>query len=225
MSVPPPKAPVDNLNDNDSTAKLIDSAPEPEVEVSVKSGTKPAEALTVAFPGGIRAPSTSNDDEFGEDVGRLGRREDVGHGRRRSSRPPTWRAKTLKEKLKEFWVGNLGLILVLVAQLFGTLMNVTTRMLEIEGNNGKGYHPFQILFARMGITAVCSSLYMWRAKTKDFPFGIREVRWLLVARGLFGFFGVFGMYCKYLLFSSLCTRLGPLNKASFPVALLPYRAA
>ncbi|OAG07641.1 uncharacterized protein CC84DRAFT_1068377, partial [Paraphaeosphaeria sporulosa] len=100
--------------------------------------------------------------------------------------------------LKVFWVGNLGLILVLVAQLFGTLMNVTTRMLEIEGNDGKGYHPFQILFARMGITVVCSSWYMWWAQTKDFPLGIREVRWLLVARGLFGFFGVFGMYYSLL---------------------------
>lgn len=61
---------------------------------------------------------------------------------------------------------------------------------------GKGYHPFHILFARMGITVLCSSLYMWYKKTENFPFGLKEVRSLLVARGLFGFFGVFGMYCK-----------------------------
>lgn len=61
---------------------------------------------------------------------------------------------------------------------------------------GKGYHPFQILFARMGITVICSSYYMWYNKTEHFPFGLREVRSLLVARGLMGFFGVFGMYCK-----------------------------
>jgi len=61
---------------------------------------------------------------------------------------------------------------------------------------GKGYHPFQILFARMGISVVCASLYMWRSKTEHFPFGMKEVRLLLVARGLTGFFGVFGMYCK-----------------------------
>ncbi|KAK7181559.1 hypothetical protein DPSP01_008956 [Paraphaeosphaeria sporulosa] len=198
MSVPPPKAPVDNANDNNSTAKLVDSATKPENEVSVKPGTKPAEALSVTFTGGIRAPSPNPSSLLVEDVGRLGRREDVSYGRRRSSRSPFRRAKTLKEKLKVFWVGNLGLILVLVAQLFGTLMNVTTRMLEIEGNDGKGYHPFQILFARMGITVVCSSWYMWWAQTKDFPLGIREVRWLLVARGLFGFFGVFGMYYSLL---------------------------
>jgi drug/metabolite transporter (DMT)-like permease len=52
----------------------------------------------------------------------------------------------------------------------------------------------KILFARMSITVVLSSLYMWYTKTPHFPFGHREVRWLLVARGLGGFWGVFGMY-------------------------------
>lgn len=61
---------------------------------------------------------------------------------------------------------------------------------------GRGYHPFQILFARMGITVICSSLYMWYKETEHFPFGMKEVRSLLIARGLFGLFGVFGMYCK-----------------------------
>ena len=63
-------------------------------------------------------------------------------------------------------------------------------------NIGNGYHPFQILFARMSITVLCSSLYMWYKKTEHFPFGMKEVRPLLIARGLTGFFGVFGMYCK-----------------------------
>ena len=50
----------------------------------------------------------------------------------------------------------------------------------------------------MGITMVLASLYMWRKKTPDFPLGAREVRPLLVARGLGGFFGVFGMYYSLL---------------------------
>jgi len=58
----------------------------------------------------------------------------------RSPGPPrTWRGK-----LEAFWIRNKGLALVLAAQVFGTLMNVTTRLLEIEGNNGKGMHPFQV---------------------------------------------------------------------------------
>ncbi|KAF2833407.1 hypothetical protein CC86DRAFT_365319 [Ophiobolus disseminans] len=46
----------------------------------------------------------------------------------------------------------------------------------------------------MSITVLCSSLYMWHKKIEYFPWGMREVRPLLVARGLTGFFGVFGMY-------------------------------
>lgn len=47
-------------------------------------------------------------------------------------------------RLHALWAHNKGLILVLVSQFFGVGMNVTTRILEIEGNHGKGYHPFQV---------------------------------------------------------------------------------
>lgn len=87
---------------------------------------------------------------------------------------------------------------MLIAQVFGVLMNVTTRLLEVEGNKGKGLHPFQILFARMSITTLLASTYMWYNKTPHFPFGTREIRWLLIARGLGGFCGVFGMYFSLL---------------------------
>lgn len=45
---------------------------------------------------------------------------------------------------RAFFEKNKGLAYVLLAQLFGTLMNVTTRVLEMEGNNGNGMHPFQV---------------------------------------------------------------------------------
>ncbi|KAI6823608.1 hypothetical protein KC340_g5021 [Hortaea werneckii] len=101
-------------------------------------------------------------------------------------------------KVRALWTRNLGLCYMLIAQVFGTLMNVTTRLLEVEGNNGKGLHPFQILFARMSITVVLASGYMYYRKTPYFPLGMPEVRWLLVARGFGGFFGVFGMYYSLL---------------------------
>lgn len=100
-----------------------------------------------------------------------------------------WRAS-----LQASWTRNKGLAYMLMAQVFGVLMNVTTRVLEIEGNKGKGMDPFQILFARMGITVVLSSAWMWYNKTPHFPLGKPEVRWLLACRGFGGFFGVFGMY-------------------------------
>ncbi|KAG9675775.1 hypothetical protein KCU99_g3846, partial [Aureobasidium melanogenum] len=106
---------------------------------------------------------------------------------------PSWTSKW-QARLHATWIRNAGLFYMLLAQVFGVMMNVTTRLLEIEGNKGKGLHPFQILFARMSITVVLSSLYMWYTKTPHFPLGHREVRWLLVSRGLGGFWGVFGMY-------------------------------
>lgn len=53
-------------------------------------------------------------------------------------------SNTWKDRIRGFFDRNLGLIYMLFAQVFGTLMNVTTRFLEIEGNNGKGLHPFQV---------------------------------------------------------------------------------
>jgi hypothetical protein len=74
-------------------------------------------------------------------------------------------------------------ILVAVAQLFGALMNLAARLLELEAE----MHPLQILFARMSITTVLSILYMWWNKVPDFPLGARGIRGVLVIRGVSGF--------------------------------------
>jgi hypothetical protein len=44
-----------------------------------------------------------------------------------ASRSPARPRRTLKERSHDFWIKNKGLGLVLLAQIFGTLMNVTTR--------------------------------------------------------------------------------------------------
>lgn len=101
--------------------------------------------------------------------------------------------------LHKFYVINYGAMLVLIAQMFGTGMNISTGLLEQDGTHGKAMHPFQILFVRQAITAVLLPLYcMYSKSIPDFPFGPRGVRWLLVSRGFFGFFGVFGMYFSLL---------------------------
>lgn len=104
---------------------------------------------------------------------------------------------TWREASVQFWKRNQGLWLVAFSQLFGAMMNVTTRVLELEND---GMEPFQILFWRMGLTSLFCCLYMWYTKVPDFPLGAKGVRALLVARGLTGFFGIFGMYysLKYL---------------------------
>ena len=43
-----------------------------------------------------------------------------------------------------FWSMNKGLILVVLAQSFGALMSLTTRLLETEGSHGSSMHPFQV---------------------------------------------------------------------------------
>ncbi|WYZ37366.1 hypothetical protein EsH8_II_000872 [Colletotrichum jinshuiense] len=96
-----------------------------------------------------------------------------------------------KGKLARFWQTNKGVVLVALSQLFGALMNLTARLLELEG---EGMHPLQVLFARQSVTMVCCCIYMYSMKTPDFPLGKREIRWLLVARGVTGFFGIFGMW-------------------------------
>lgn len=42
-------------------------------------------------------------------------------------------ARSWKVKCSTLWTANKGLVLVLVSQLFGALMNVTTRLLETSG--------------------------------------------------------------------------------------------
>lgn len=100
--------------------------------------------------------------------------------------PRTW-----KDSLRNFWAQNQGLFLVTFSQLFGALMNVTTRLLELEG---EGMHPFQILFARQGLTTIFCTAWMWYGEVPDFPLGARGTRGLLISRSVTGFFGIFGMY-------------------------------
>ncbi|KAI9817670.1 MAG: hypothetical protein M1826_001516 [Phylliscum demangeonii] len=90
-----------------------------------------------------------------------------------------------------FYASNKGVLLVVLAQFFGSLMNVTARLLETQAES---MHPLQILFARMSVTSLLCMGYMWYARVPHFPFGSPEIRGLLVARGIGGFIGVFGLY-------------------------------
>ncbi|KAH8175705.1 eamA-like transporter family protein [Sarocladium implicatum] len=90
-----------------------------------------------------------------------------------------------------FWQRNKPAILVAVAQMFAALMNMSARLLEIEGD---GMHPFQVLLIRQAATTFVCMVYMWWSKTPDAPMGKRELWPLLILRGFSGFFGIFGMW-------------------------------
>ncbi|KAJ0424556.1 hypothetical protein BJY00DRAFT_308985 [Aspergillus carlsbadensis] len=105
---------------------------------------------------------------------------------------PSWTEKVLGNAT-DFWLQGKGMILVMMSQFFGASMNVMTQVLELKGRDGKGFKPFQILFARMSITVIASYLYMWWAKVPQ-PLGNRSVLPLLLFRAAGGFWGVYGLY-------------------------------
>ncbi|OTB07925.1 hypothetical protein M426DRAFT_317432 [Hypoxylon sp. CI-4A] len=100
--------------------------------------------------------------------------------------------QTYGQKLKGFYERNIGLFFVFLAQVFGSLMTMTTRLLETGFE--KKFHALQVIFVRMLATAILGSLYMWYKKVPDFPLGRKDIRALLVLRGLAGFTGLF---CSY----------------------------
>jgi drug/metabolite transporter (DMT)-like permease len=87
---------------------------------------------------------------------------------------------------------NLPIKLMLVAQIFGSGMAATTRLLETSTD--PPFRPAQILFIRMIITYFACLAYMYYNKVPDFILGPKDVRLLLVVRGILGFFGVTGFY-------------------------------
>ena len=78
-----------------------------------------------------------------ENERRAGRLLTVTSGPRLASRSPA-PVSTWKDKVFKLWTRNKGLALVTLAQFFGVMMNVTTRLLETDGKHGHGMHPFQV---------------------------------------------------------------------------------
>ncbi|CAR29630.1 hypothetical protein ZYGR_0AD03140 [Zygosaccharomyces rouxii] len=110
---------------------------------------------------------------------------------------------SLQRFSQDYLKPNLGLVYLIAAQLFNSLMVVSTKVLEtdktIDPNTGdplKPIKPLQILLSRMSITYAGALLYMLinRRSIPDAPFGAPGLRIWLFLRGAVGFFGVFGLY-------------------------------
>lgn len=82
-----------------------------------------------------------------ENERRTGRLLTLSSSGRLLSRSPAPSPRTWKEAFRLFWAKNKGLSLVIFAQLFGVMMNVTNKLLETSGTSGPGMHPFQVLQA------------------------------------------------------------------------------
>jgi drug/metabolite transporter (DMT)-like permease len=119
----------------------------------------------------------------------------------------------VREAIGRFWERNRGVVLVAVAQLFGALMNLAARLLELEA----GMHPLQILFVRMSMTTVLSCLYMWWNKVPDFPLGAKGIRGVLVVRGVSGFVSATLSCCWPRLYINPISRQTPTNSPQFGI--------
>ncbi|KAI1873354.1 hypothetical protein JX265_004976 [Neoarthrinium moseri] len=97
---------------------------------------------------------------------------------------------SVKPFCQSMWQRNGGPILIILAQFFGALMNLSARFLEVED----GLHPMQILGARMTATIMCCFAYMWFRDVPSAPWGPPEIRWLLMLRAMAGFVGLYGMW-------------------------------
>ncbi|EGX91706.1 hypothetical protein CCM_05864 [Cordyceps militaris CM01] len=99
---------------------------------------------------------------------------------------------TFWRRTTAFYHDNIGLFFVFVAQIFASIMAMTTRLLE-TGFDTK-FHALQVIFVRMIVTAGIGSAYMWYKQVPDFPLGPPGLRRLLVLRGAAGTVGLFGLY-------------------------------
>lgn len=95
---------------------------------------------------------------------------------------------------RRLWQQNKSIVRMILAQLCNTVMAAIARLMETLGGDIPPMNPFQMVFTRQSITVGRSLLYMWWCKIADAPFGAREVRLWLVARGVSGFFGLPGLY-------------------------------
>jgi hypothetical protein len=121
-------------------------------EVSSKLGGKSDDTLNVVL-GAIRVPSPSPSILSTDDSNniRFSHNPDFLPAQGTHHYVPS-APNTLKGRMQLSWIRNKGLFLVLIAQFFGALMNVTTRLLEMEGNDGEAAYSC----CHVGILITCS---------------------------------------------------------------------
>lgn len=75
-------------------------------------------------------------------------------------------------------------------------MNTAAKLLTNNGDNP--FHPLHIIFVRMVASTALGFTYTWYRRVPDAPLGPRNIRHLLLIRGLTGFVGLWGTYCELL---------------------------
>ncbi|KAF9242862.1 hypothetical protein BU15DRAFT_72512 [Melanogaster broomeanus] len=96
-----------------------------------------------------------------------------------------------KARVMEFMEANSGMLLILLSQLFNSLMYFSVKILN---QLDIPVPALEIIAIRMIITYIFCMLYTNIMKIPDPFLGPKGVRLLLVCRGVTGFFGLFGPY-------------------------------
>ncbi|KAI0641731.1 drug/metabolite transporter [Trametes meyenii] len=91
----------------------------------------------------------------------------------------------------ELFKNNTGLLLIALSQAFTSLMGVFVKMLSTTENP---VPPVELIWVRMVLTWVVCASYMTLVNVPNPILGPREIRLLLIVRGLAGFVGLFGTY-------------------------------
>lgn len=117
-------------------------------EMAFKPGDKPEDLLSVRR-GAIRAASPDTSIISIEDANNVRLEGNTYHSTGQYGQMSVASPSTLRGRLQWFWVKNKGLAFVLIAQFFGALMNVATRMLEMDGNDGKPWKRPSVLLSTL----------------------------------------------------------------------------
>ncbi|KAF8883042.1 hypothetical protein BD779DRAFT_899798 [Infundibulicybe gibba] len=104
---------------------------------------------------------------------------------------PRTKWRSTFSRAREIIESNAGLLLIVAAQAFLSLVNVAVKKLH---SIDPPVSTTQIITVRMGITYACCIIYMLSAGVPDPFLGPKGVRTLLICRGISGFFGLFGIY-------------------------------
>ncbi len=119
------------------TARTIGSSAEDPAD---QSPPRPENVIGKARAGAASPRRLSSDDDGStysadtEHEGQRGRLLPLSTLRYKSVSPAAAPSRSWRAKGTALWTVNKGLVLVLVAQLFGALMNVTTRLLETSAD-------------------------------------------------------------------------------------------
>ncbi|KAF8260012.1 hypothetical protein EI94DRAFT_944170 [Lactarius quietus] len=93
--------------------------------------------------------------------------------------------------LSSFLENNTGLLLVAAAQFFFSAMGIAVKSLNRLDNP---VLTLELILVRMVITYICSVTYMYWKRIPDPLLGPKDLRAVLVLRGLTGFVSLSGMY-------------------------------